>query len=94
MKLSIKQKNWLLSSDIVFAALWTGTVLSMTLIAFNNRNAPKGDELHALNAVINLLDDFVVIPSAIGSVLTATFLPMSNARGFEESPHAPLFFGN
>jgi hypothetical protein len=82
MKLGIKPKNWLLSAHIAFAALWTGTVLSMVLIAFRNRNTFNGDELHALNSIINLLDDFIVIPSSIGSVLTATFLCWFTNYGF------------
>lgn len=81
-KLSVKQKNWLLSSHIIFATLWTGTVLSMALIAINNRNTPNGDELHALNAVINLLDDCVVIPSAIGSLFTGALLCWLTVWGF------------
>lgn len=82
MKLGIKAKHWLLSSHIVFAALWTGTVLSMVLIAFRNRNNSDAEVLYALNSAINLLDDFVIIPSSIGSVLTATFLCWGTNYGF------------
>ncbi len=35
-KLSLQQKNWVLAFHIGFAALWTGTVLSMFLIALRN----------------------------------------------------------
>lgn len=81
-KLSINQKNWLLSVHIVFATLWTGTVLSMFLIALRNKDTANPDILYALNSAINLLDDFVVIPSAIGSVVTATFLCWQTNYGF------------
>ncbi|WP_414529763.1 hypothetical protein [Nodularia chucula] len=81
-KLSIKQKNWLLSAHVAFAALWTGTVLSMFLLSLRNRNADNGDALYALNSAINLLDDYIVIPSAIGSVITATFLCWTTNYGF------------
>lgn len=81
-KLSVKQKNWLLSTHVAFAALWAGTVLSMTLIALRNTNTPNGDELYALDSVINLLDDFVVIPSAIGSLLTGGLLSWLTVWGF------------
>lgn len=81
-KLSLKQKNWLLSSHIAFGSLWTGTVLSMALVALRNRNTLNDEALYALNSIINVLDDFVVIPSAIGSVLTATLLCWVTNYGF------------
>ena len=81
-KLSVKQKNWLLSFHIGFAALWTGTVSSMFLIALRNKSSTNPDILYALNSAINLLDDFIVIPSAIGSVITATFLCWQTNYGF------------
>lgn len=81
-KASIKQKNWLLSAHIGFAALWTGTVLSMCLLSFRNTKAVSADTLYALNSAINLLDDYIVIPSAIGSVVTATLLCWTTNYGF------------
>lgn len=81
-KLSLQQKNWVLSFHIGFATLWTGTVLSMFLIALKNQNTVNSDILFTLNSVINLLDDVVVIPSAIGSVVTATILCWQTNYGF------------
>jgi len=81
-KLSLEQKNWVLSFHIGFATLWTGAVLSMFLIALKNQNTANADILFALNSVINLLDDFVVIPAAIGSVITATILCWQTSYGF------------
>jgi hypothetical protein len=81
-KLSLHQKNWVLAFHIGFAALWTGTVLSMFLIALRNNNTANADILFALNWVINLLDDFIVIPAAIGSVVTATILCWQTNYGF------------
>lgn len=81
-KLSIVQRKWWLSVHIVFAALWTGTVLSMFLLSWRNTSSENGEVLSALNAAINLLDDFVVIPAAIGSVITATVLCWGTNYGF------------
>lgn len=81
-KLSIKQKNWLLSAHVSFAALWTGTVLSMFLLSLTNMQAKNGDALYAINSAINLLDDYIVIPSAMGAVITATFLCWTTNYGF------------
>lgn len=82
VKLSLQQKNWVLSFHIGFAALWTGTVFSMFLIALRNQETTNADSLFALNSAINLLDDFIVIPAAIGSVVTATVLCWQTNYGF------------
>ena len=79
---SIKQKNWILFAHVGFAALWMGTVLSMFLLSLRNAKAVSGDALYALNSAITLLDDYVVIPSAIGSVITATVLCWATNYGF------------
>lgn len=81
-KLSLQQKNWILAFHIGFAALWIGTVLSMFLIALRNKDTANADILVALNSAINLLDDFIVIPAAIGSVVTATVLCWQTNYGF------------
>jgi hypothetical protein len=81
-KLSVHQKNWLLSAHVGFAALWTGTVLSMFLLSLRNRESTNAGVLNALDSAINLLDDWLVIPSAIGSVVTATLLCWITNYGF------------
>ncbi|MBD1914641.1 MULTISPECIES: hypothetical protein [Cyanophyceae] len=81
-KLSLKQKSWLISAHIAFAALWTGAVLSMFLISLRSTASNSGDALYALTSAINLLDDYIVIPAAVGSVITATALCWGANYGF------------
>lgn len=81
-KLTVKQKNWLLSSHIGFIGLWFGTALSMVIIALSNRNTTNGDELYAINSIVKLLDDFIVIPAAVGSLLTGGLLSWLTVWGF------------
>lgn len=81
-KLSVNQKNWLLSAHVGFAALWTGAVLSMFLLSLRNTNSTNAEVLYTLDSAITLLDDWIVIPSAIGSVVTATFLCWVTNYGF------------
>ncbi|MEO1377527.1 MAG: hypothetical protein AAFW70_25255 [Cyanobacteria bacterium J06635_10] len=81
-KLTLTQKHWVLSFHIGFVALWAGTVMSMFLIALRNKHTANSDILFALNSAINLLDDVVVIPAAMGSVLTATLLCWGTNYGF------------
>lgn len=81
-KLSVKQKNWLLSSHVAFGGIWFGTALCMIVITLNNRNTSNGDRLYAINSVLKLLDDFVIIPSATLSLLTGGLLCWLTIWGF------------
>ncbi len=81
-KLSVKQKNWVLSFHIGFAGLWTGTILCMFLITLRNKYTANSDILFAFHSMVNLLDDVIVIPAGIGSVLTATLLCWGSNYGF------------
>jgi hypothetical protein len=81
-KLSVKQKNWLLSVHIAIAGIWFGTALIMVVIGLSNTNTTSGDALYAINAILKLLDDFVIIPAAIGSLLTGALLCWLTIWGF------------
>lgn len=81
-RLTVKQKNWLVSAHVAFAALWTGTVTSMFLLALRNQHSVNADVLQALNSAINLLDDYIVIPAALGSLTTGTLLCWLTIWGF------------
>jgi hypothetical protein len=81
-QLTGKQKNWLVSAHVVFGGAWFGTAIGMVVTAFNHLTATNGDELYAINATLKLLDDFVIIPSAILSLLTGGLLSWLTIWGF------------
>jgi hypothetical protein len=81
-KLSVKQKNWLLSSHIASGAIWFGTSLCMVTIALSNSHNSNGDELYAINSIMKLLDDFVIIPFATLSLVTGALLCWLTVWGF------------
>jgi hypothetical protein len=81
-KLSVKQKNWLLSGHVASGGIWFGTSLCMVLIALSSRNLVNGDELYGINSVLKLLDDFVIIPSATLSSTTGALLCWLTIWGF------------
>lgn len=75
-------KSALISLHVATAAIWVGVALAMVLMAFANLKTTNGDELYAVNAMVKMLDDFVVIPMAIASVLTGTLLCWLTVWGF------------
>jgi hypothetical protein len=82
MKLSVKQKNWLLSAHVAFGGIWFGTALCMVAIALSKRHISNGDELYGINSALKLLDDFVIIPSATLSLVTGGLLCWVTIWGF------------
>lgn len=54
----------------------------MFLLSLQNTSSTNADAVYTLNAAITLLDDWVVIPAAIGSVVTATGLCWGTNYGF------------
>ena len=74
IRLTGKQKSWLISVHVISGAIWLGTVLSMMVMVFHNLNTTNGDELYAINSVVKLLDDWVVIPAANITLLTGLLI--------------------
>ena len=80
--LNAKQKQWLITLHVAFSAIWFGTALSMIVTALMNQNTTNGDELHAINSIMQLLDDVVIIPSAFFSLLSGGLICWLTVWGF------------
>ena len=76
------QKSWLISAHVISGATWFGTALSMVIMVISNLNTTNGDELYAINSVVKLLDDWVVIPAANLSLLTGALICWLTVWGF------------
>jgi len=81
-KLGLKGKAWLKGFHIFFCCAWVGTGLSMVLLGLVKGHTPNGDELYAVNACIKLLDDFIIIPAAFGSLITGLLICWLTNWGF------------
>jgi len=81
-KINSQQKNWLVSLHVISGSLWFGVAIAMLAMTIANLQTTNGDELYAINAMVKLLDDFVVIPMAIASALTGTLLCWLTVWGF------------
>ncbi|ACK69924.1 conserved hypothetical protein [Gloeothece citriformis PCC 7424] len=81
-KLTVKQKNWLISAHVASMGIWFGTAICMVAIALYNLNTTNGDQLYAINLVMKLLDDFIIIPAATASLITGALLSWLTTWGF------------
>lgn len=82
MKLKVKQRNWLLSLHIASGGVWFGTALCSVALALSFRSLNDREGLYGINIARNLLGEFVIIPSAILSILTGVLLCAFTNWGF------------
>lgn len=75
-------KAWLKGFHIFFSCLWIGTAVSMMLLTFVRSHITNGDELWAVNTSIKLLDDFIIVPSAFGCLITGILFSWLTNWGF------------
>ena len=68
-KISAKSQRWLKCFHVFFACLWLGGAVALTLMNFLLR-ADDGMQLYGINLSMKLVDDFVIIPGGVGSLLT------------------------
>ncbi|MFB2898346.1 hypothetical protein ACE1CI_35970 [Aerosakkonemataceae cyanobacterium BLCC-F50] len=81
-KLSVKPKNWLVSLHVVSGGLWFGAAFCLVASAIAKGNTANGDELYAINSVLKFIDDWVIIPTAMLSLLTGGLLSWLTIWGF------------
>lgn len=54
----------------------------MNLIMLLNGNPPGGEKTYVFNLCIKLLDDFLILPAVIGTVLTGLLISLMTEWGF------------
>jgi uncharacterized membrane protein len=82
IKLSLKGRAWLKGLHIFLVCAWIGAGISMLLLGFAKQQITNGDELYAVNAAIKLIDDYIVIPAAMGTLLTGLMFSLFTNWGF------------
>lgn len=81
-KIGKSGRNWLKAFHIFFSGAWVGAALSMLTIAFLAGAPETGGELHGYAASVKLIDDYVIIASAMGSLFTGLLLSWLTHWGF------------
>jgi len=69
-KMSARGQKWLKCFHIIFAGMWVGAAVCLTLKLFFIRPG-DGLELYGITETLKFIDDFVIIPGGMGSLLTA-----------------------
>ncbi|MCU0821858.1 MAG: hypothetical protein MUC95_05210 [Spirochaetes bacterium] len=62
-------QKWLKSFHLLFTCLWTGGAASLTLMFFFIK-ADDGMQLYGITQSMKFIDDFIIIPGALGCLLT------------------------
>lgn len=68
-RMGSRGQRWLKGFHILFASMWVGAAVALTLMIVLLQ-ADSGAQRHGMDLAMKLVDDFVIIPAAIGSLLT------------------------
>lgn len=66
---SANGQKWLKSFHILFASLWAGGAVAINVMNIF-MSATDGMQLYGINLAMRMVDDFVIVPGGIGSLLT------------------------
>ena len=79
--LGLKGRQWLKFFHILFAALWVGGGVSLILMQATLSTTQAG-ALHGVDLAMKFIDDFIIIPGAVGSLLTGLLYSLFTNWGF------------
>lgn len=74
-------KQWLKSIHLIVSVIWIGAAVSMNVLRFAWVPTSDGD-LYAVDHAIAVIDNWVVVPAAWGSLLTGLFESWLTSWGF------------
>jgi hypothetical protein len=80
-KLSAKGQRWLKTFHLLFACMWVGGAVTLCSKQFFV-TAADGGELYGVLCMLTYVDDFIIIPGAIGSLLTGLFYSLKTHWGW------------
>jgi hypothetical protein len=69
-KLTSKGQKWLKGFHVFFSCCWVGAAVCLTSMMFFTK-ATDGMQLYGINFSLKFIDDFIIIPGAMGCLLTS-----------------------
>ncbi len=82
MELKVKIKTWLKGIHIIFVCAWIGTVLSVGLIHLIMARPDAETNLYSVTSSMELIDKYIIAPSAIGCLLSGLAFSAFTSWGF------------
>jgi hypothetical protein len=80
-KLRAKGQKWLKCFHIFFSCLWVGAAVSL-VISQAGLSATDGKMLYGIDMTRKFIDDFIIIPGAVGSLITGLLYSIYTNWGF------------
>lgn len=80
-KLGPRGTRWLKTIHLFTVCMWVGGAVSLLLIFFLSSPA-NGDELYGINLSMKMVDDFAIIPGALGNIVIGIIYGIWTGWGF------------
>lgn len=80
-KFSPGGQKWLKGFHILCACMWLGAAICLTFMLFFMK-ATDDMELYGINVSMKFIDDFIIVPGAIGSLLTGLLYSIFTGWGW------------
>ena len=78
----MRSRRWLKGFHVLFSSAWVGAGVSIAIIPLVSGNPIDGGTLYGYNASILLVDNFIIIPSAMGCLITGLLISWLTPWGF------------
>lgn len=80
-KFSARGQRWLKAFHLLFAGLWVGGAVTLSTKQFFV-NPEEGQELYGIICTLKYIDDFIIIPGAIGLLITGILYSLKTQWGW------------
>ena len=80
-KIGPKGQRWLKGVHLFFICAWVGAAVCLVLMSFFLK-AADGKELYGINRSLKFIDDFIIIPGALGCLITGILYAVFTKWGF------------
>lgn len=82
MRFSAQQTQWLKIAHLLLVCTWVGGQVSFMMLQLLKAGLSVPEHMHAVIAALKLIDDFVIIPGALGCLLTGLIYSLFTPWGF------------
>jgi hypothetical protein len=82
IRFNAQQTQWLKISHLLLVSIWVGGQISFMMLQLSKETLTTPEHMHAVIAALKLVDDWVIIPGALGCLLTGLFYGLFTPWGF------------